>query len=85
MPCCAPRERGKACCRSMRHCGLNLTTLFKAGVFMSNPSSDSTAQKKKIFSPKPENYKVSLKYEGMLLKEENEHRSIAELKRKYAR
>lgn len=52
---------------------------------MSNPSSDSTAQKKKIFSPKPENYKVSLKYEGMLLKEANEHRSIVELKRKYAR
>jgi hypothetical protein len=52
---------------------------------MSNPSSDSTAQKKKTFSPKPENYKVSLKYEGMSLKEECENRSIAELKRKYAR
>jgi hypothetical protein len=53
---------------------------------MSNPSSDATPTRtKKTFAPKPENFKVSLKYEGMSLKEESENRTIAELKRKYAR
>lgn len=52
---------------------------------MSKSSPDSAEPNKKRFVSKPDNYKVSLKYEGMVLKEENESLSIAELKRKYAR
>ncbi|MDN3685218.1 DUF2559 family protein [Vibrio sinaloensis] len=56
---------------------------MKAEVTMSNPSSDSAARtKKKTFTPKKQkNFKVSLKYEGMSLKEESEPRTIAELKK----
>lgn len=64
---------------------VTLETDLKAEVTMSNSSSDSTARTKKTFTPKTENFKVSLKYEGMSLKEESEPRTIAELKRKYAR
>jgi hypothetical protein len=51
---------------------------------MSNSSSESVTRTKKTFVPKTDNFKVSLKYEGMSLKEDKRH-SIEELKRKYAR
>jgi len=52
---------------------------------MSNSSSESVTRTKKTFVPKADNFKVSLKYEGMSLKEEDKRHSIEELKRKYAR
>ena len=47
------------------------------------PNTISTASKEK-FTPKMENFKTSLMYEGLSLKRDRKQ-SIAELKRKYAR
>lgn len=41
--------------------------------------------RKAKFSPNLENFKVSLSYEGLSLKKNSEGKTIAELKRKYAR
>ncbi len=46
--------------------------------------SNSTPRKTK-FTPNVENFKTSLSYEGLTLKEKSKTQSIAELKRKYAR
>jgi hypothetical protein len=37
------------------------------------------------FTPNMDNYRTSLAYEGLALKKNSEHKSIADLKRKYAR
>lgn len=37
------------------------------------------------FIPNMHNYRISLAYEGLALKKNVEHKSIADLKRKYAR
>ncbi|KKO49092.1 hypothetical protein VT06_08910 [Arsukibacterium sp. MJ3] len=37
------------------------------------------------FTPNMENYKVSLSYEGLPLEKSSDHKSISDLKRKYAR
>lgn len=41
--------------------------------------------KENKFEPKLRNYTVSLSYEGLVLKKEDTSKTIAELKRKYAR
>lgn len=49
-------------------------------------SSTATAEKRKAkFTPKMENFRTSLMYEGLTLKNIGENQSIAALKRKYAR
>lgn len=52
---------------------------------MSNPATRTTDERKAKFTPNMENYKVSLSYEGLSLKKGNEPKSIADLKRQYAR
>ncbi len=47
--------------------------------------SKTSAGNKARFTPNMENFKVSLGYEGLSLKKSSEGKSIAELKRKYAR
>lgn len=47
-------------------------------------SKDSNQPKTK-FTPNMDNFKVSLSYEGLSLKKSSENKSIADLKRKYAR
>lgn len=45
----------------------------------------SSNNKKSKFTPKMENFKVSLSYEGLSLKRSSGGQSVDELKRKYAR
>ncbi len=52
---------------------------------MSKTATKTTDERKAKFSPNMENYKVSLSYEGLSLKKNSEHKSIADLKRQYAR
>lgn len=52
---------------------------------MSNPATKTNDERKAKFAPNMENYKVSLSYEGLSLKNGNERKSIADLKRQYAR
>ncbi|WP_187327376.1 hypothetical protein [Shewanella mangrovi] len=52
---------------------------------MTSNAMAKTPQDKPKFTPKMENYKTSLTYEGLALKKADENLSIAELKRKYAR
>lgn len=52
---------------------------------MSSTATKVTHQRKAKFTPNMENYKVSLSYEGLSLKKNSEHKSIADLKRLYAR
>ena len=52
---------------------------------MSNPATKNTDERKAKFTPNMENYKISLSYEGLSLKKGNERKSIADLKRQYAR
>jgi hypothetical protein len=52
---------------------------------MANKSAKLSVANKKKFTPKLDNYKTSLKYEGLTLDAKDEHRSITELKQKYAR
>lgn len=52
---------------------------------MSNTVTKATNERKAKFTPNMENYKVSLSYEGLSLKKSNEHKSISDLKRQYAR
>jgi len=51
---------------------------------MSKKASKTTDERKAKFPPNMENYKVSLSYEGLSLKN-SEHKSIEDLKRQYAR
>ncbi|WP_189434099.1 hypothetical protein [Alishewanella longhuensis] len=44
-----------------------------------------TNERQAKFTPNMENYKVNFSYEGLSLKKSGEHKSIAELKRQYAR
>ncbi|MCG3728764.1 hypothetical protein EXA13_04280 [Vibrio cincinnatiensis] len=55
------------------------------GHIMIKTSNSSLIQSKPLFTPKMENFKVSLAYEGLSLKAGSEKRSIEELKRDYAR
>ncbi len=48
-------------------------------------SVSTTLSRKEKFTPKIENYKISLSYEGLKLKNKEKTGSISELKRKYAR
>ncbi|MCE0492929.1 hypothetical protein [Vibrio salinus] len=52
---------------------------------MTNTSAKLSVEKKKKFTPKLDNYKTSLQYEGLTLSTKDENRSITELKQKYAR
>ena len=54
------------------------------GVMAPTITTSSNNQKSK-FTPKMENFKVSLSYEGLSLKKDGEGKSLDELKRKYAR
>ncbi|MCB4437796.1 hypothetical protein LHL20_16320 [Alteromonas sp. McT4-15] len=42
-------------------------------------------RKRAKFTPNMDNFKISLSYEGLSLKKENEEKDITELKRKYSR
>ncbi|BCO21047.1 hypothetical protein KUC3_39040 [Alteromonas sp. KC3] len=42
-------------------------------------------RKRTKFTPNMDNFKISLSYEGLSLKKENEEKDITELKRKYSR
>ncbi|WP_197414310.1 hypothetical protein [Lacimicrobium alkaliphilum] len=44
-----------------------------------------SAKTKARFTPKMDNFRTSLMYEGLTLKKNPENQSIADLKRKYAR
>lgn len=52
---------------------------------MSNTVSKVTNEHKSKFKPNLENYKVSLSYEGLVLKQTSENQSVSDLKRKHAR
>lgn len=52
---------------------------------MSNQKPKTTDERKAKFIPNMENFKISLSYEGLSLKKDNERKSIADLKRQYAR
>ncbi len=52
---------------------------------MTDTAAKLSKENKKKFTPKLENYKTSLTYEGLTLSKKDEHHSITELKRKYAR
>ena len=52
---------------------------------MSNTAKKTTDEHKAKFIPNIENYKISLSYEGLSLKKGSESKSIADLKRQYAR
>lgn len=52
---------------------------------MSSTVTKVPDERKAKFTPNMENYKVSLSYEGLSLKKSNERKSIADLKRQYAR
>lgn len=52
---------------------------------MPNTATKTTDERKPKFIPNMENYKVSLSYEGLSLKKDNERKSIADLKRQYVR
>ncbi|QSX34172.1 hypothetical protein JYB87_02685 [Shewanella avicenniae] len=52
---------------------------------MTSTAMARKAENKPKFKPKMENYKTSLGYEGLALKNTDENLSIEELKRKYAR
>lgn len=52
---------------------------------MSNTARKTIDERKAKFTPNMENYKVSLSYEGLSLKKDYERKSIADLKRLYAR
>ncbi|MFT6529017.1 MAG: hypothetical protein ACJAZB_000655 [Psychrosphaera sp.] len=52
---------------------------------MANTISENSNEHKAKFTPKMDNFKVSLSYEGLSLKKSSEGKSITELKRKYAR
>ncbi|MDF2176875.1 hypothetical protein P2G88_01240 [Aliiglaciecola sp. CAU 1673] len=52
---------------------------------MAHPAAKTPKKDGAKFIPKMENYETSLAYEGMALKQEDRNKSIAELRRKYAR
>lgn len=52
---------------------------------MPNTATKTTDERKPKFIPNMENYKISLSYEGLSLKKGTERKSIADLKRQYAR
>lgn len=52
---------------------------------MATTVSKTSNDRKAKFTPKMDNFKVSLSYEGLSLKKGSEGKSIADLKRKYAR
>ena len=52
---------------------------------MSNTAKKTTDERQAKFIPNMENYKVSLSYEGLSLKKDHERKSIADLRRLYAR
>ncbi|MBE0456732.1 hypothetical protein NDQ71_14400 [Pseudoalteromonas sp. KG3] len=52
---------------------------------MATTISKTSNQRKTKFTPNMDNFKVSLSYEGLSLKKSSEGKTIAELKRKYAR
>jgi hypothetical protein len=53
--------------------------------FMATTVSKENNERKVKFTPNMDNFKVSLSYEGLSLKKSSEGKSIADLKRKYAR
>lgn len=52
---------------------------------MPNTATKTTDECKAKFIPNMENFKISLSYEGLSLKKGSESKSIADLKRQYAR
>jgi hypothetical protein len=52
---------------------------------MTTTASKDNNERKAKFTPNMDNFEVSLSYEGLSLKKSNEIKSIADLKRKYAR
>lgn len=52
---------------------------------MANSATKNSNGRKAKFTPNMDNFKVSLSYEGLSLKKDNESKTIADLKRKYAR
>lgn len=49
------------------------------------PPVSSSTQRKSKFTPNLENFKTSLSYEGLSLKQKAKAQTIADLKRKYER
>lgn len=52
---------------------------------MTDSVTTNSAKTKARFTPKMDNFRTSLMYEGLTLKKNSENQSIADLKRKYAR
>jgi hypothetical protein len=52
---------------------------------MTNTVAKVETERKTKFTPNMENFKVSLSYEGLSLRKDSEGKTIADLKRKYAR
>lgn len=52
---------------------------------MATTVTKNVNERKTKFTPNMDNFRVSLSYEGMSLKKNSEGKTIAELKRKYAR
>lgn len=52
---------------------------------MTQYATPASVPDKTTFTPKMENFKTSLMYEGLALKSDSDNRSIEELKRDYAR
>lgn len=52
---------------------------------MATTVSKANKERKAKFTPNMDNFRVSLSYEGLSLKKSSESKSIADLKRKYAR
>ena len=52
---------------------------------MTTTASKTANQNKKTFTPNMENFRVSLSYEGLLLKSRKAPKSVEELKRQHAR
>ncbi|GEA52339.1 hypothetical protein VIN01S_31430 [Vibrio inusitatus NBRC 102082] len=49
------------------------------------PATSNSTRRNDKFTPNLENFRISLSYEGLTLKEKTKKQTIAELKRKYAR
>lgn len=52
---------------------------------MATTVNKTSNDRKANFTPNMDNFKVSLSYEGLSLKKNSEGKTIADLKRKYAR
>ena len=65
--------------------GAHCYNLDPRGDFMAKKETSTKPKRQARFVPDMDNFRVSLAYEGMTLKQGWESKSVAELKRKYAR